>query len=141
MTIGHALALLMLFLVAQNATADQWELKLGPPGVGNGGTNPITFQAIDYELTYLSGDYQFSASIFPGLFVGPRFYDGLLFGSLGGGLAISGNGIGPGVYTSLGLSTAGKKGHGFVVEYKQAFGVGEVLLFPYALRFGVAVEL
>ncbi len=116
-------------------------LRMGPPGVGTGGTNPVGIPPgpTDIELGYVtSSKWEFSAAAVPGLLLGKRFdFKGAYMGA-GGGLIISANGVGIGPYTSFGFEL-GSGTLRFNMEYKQAIGITQSgLVSPYAVRAGVA---
>lgn len=115
--------------------------RLGPPGVGTGGTNPVGLPpgAPDLELGYVTNSkWETSASIVPGIFLGKRIDFKGPYVSLGGGIAISANGVGPGPYSAFGYDF-GSGPVRFNVEYKQAIGfTSNGLVNPYALRIGIA---
>lgn len=116
-------------------------LRFGPPGVGTGGTNPLGMPPgpTDIELGYVSqSKWETSISAVPGLFLGKRIDFKGPYMSLGGGFAISGNGVGPGPYSAFGYDYGSGKLR-LNVEYKQALGITEDgFIGPYAVRIGVA---
>ena len=134
-----------LFLLTRHSTGAEAELKIGPPGIGSGGTNPtgIPPTALDLDFAYLTDDqWQYSFSVGPGFLVGKRYTKGNLFAGVGMGLIISVNGAGVGPYTSLGWTKALTTSFTMVVEAKQAigfpfFGSSDHIVMPYALRVGV----
>lgn len=138
------LILLVLSLSASLAHASALELKLGPAGIGSGGTNPagIPPTATDIDITYLTQDaWQYTFSVSPGILLGKRFTQGNFFGTIGGGLIINGNGIGAGPYSGLGYKAKFGTNGAFVAEFKQAIGFSsEHILLPYAFRIGVSYE-
>lgn len=115
--------------------------RLGPPGVGTGGTNPVGLPpgASDLEFGYVTASkWETSASVVPGIFLGKRIDFKGPYVSLGGGIAISANGVGPGPYSAFGYDF-GSGPVRFNVEYKQAIGfTSGGIVNPYALRIGLA---
>ena len=65
------------------------------------------------------------------------------YASAGLGLLASLDGVGGGLYTSVGLDTSAesKRFFGFVAEYKQSLGFNSYgQIMSYALRFGISVN-
>jgi hypothetical protein len=133
----------MLFSFAHSAHAGEIIVHVGPPSVGQGGTNPLSvppINPIEYEVEWISPrGFEANFGITPGLLFGARtpFSAGLYVG-VGGGLVISANGVGPGAYSSFGWNL-GKKVF-FNTEFKQAIGIAlnnNKLISPYALRVGM----
>lgn len=121
------------------AHAGDLEFKIGPPGVGAGGTNPVSIPPTiaDIEANYLTDDWQYTFSVAPGMLMGKRFYNKNYFGTLGGGLIFNANGFGIGPYVGLGYRSGGSNGLSFVAEFKQALGYSSRWISPYAFRMGV----
>ncbi|MDD9950681.1 MAG: hypothetical protein OXT67_03855 [Zetaproteobacteria bacterium] len=136
----------VLWLWVEIACGGDLMLKLGPPGVGNGGPNPLSIppaSLLDYEVSYLSSsDVEYSLSVVPGILVGVRHSnDSGVFAGVGGGLVISGLGSGLGGYYSVGYRSSTRP-YAFEIDLKQAFGLGSgQLLTVYALRMGLAWSL
>lgn len=130
-----------LILCASVAEAGPLTLRIGPAASGAGGTNPVGIPPgiQDLDFSYVSsGKWESSASIFPGLFLGKRLEFGGPYVSLGGGLAISQNGVGPGPYSAFGWDI-GSGTFRFNMEYKQAMGfTSSGVTGPYAVRIGIA---
>jgi hypothetical protein len=133
----------MLFSSAHSADAGEIIVHVGPPSVGQGGTNPLSvppINPIEYEVEWISPrGFEANFGITPGLLFGARtpFSSGLYVG-VGGGLVISANGVGPGAYSSFGWNL-GKRVF-FNTEFKQAIGIAlnnNKLISPYALRVGM----
>lgn len=123
-----------------SAMASGIALRVGPPGVGRGGTNPITLGPTDWQFEYISESLLETHLSVTGLFVGRRFpFSNGFYVSMGGGLPLSANGGGLGIYTSFGADFF----CGYVcmsAEYQQALGLaGSHLISPYALRLGVSI--
>ena len=137
----------MLGGMSLKAAAQALTVHVGPPSIGSGGTNPVSIpplNPIEYEVTYVTkGKFESNISLTPGLLFGYRAGEtkGLYFG-LGGGLVISGNGSGPGVYSSVGVNLG--ETYRFNIELKQALGyaLGSAkLVSPYAVRAGMSFDL
>ena len=124
------------------AGAGELSLRVGPPQVGSGGSNPLSLPPVnptEYELEYCtSNNFEMSLALTPGLLFGgrSRMASGVYVGA-GGGLILDANGLGPGVYSALGYT------HGlFNIEMKQAIGYDtgkRKVLSPYALRMGISI--
>lgn len=117
-------------------------IHVGPPSIGAGGSNPISIppiQPVEYEVVYLTkNDREWSIGLVPGILYGGRYQQGFFYVGLGGGLVISINGGGPGVYSSFGINLGQSTQFNF--EIKQALGIdlsSSTLISPYALRMGV----
>jgi hypothetical protein len=123
------------------ANAGALSLRFGPPGVGTGGTNPVGLPPgpTDMELGYVTqSKWETSLSAVPGLFLGKRIDFSGPYVSLGGGIAISANGVGPGPYSAFGYDL-GSGAFRFNIEYKHAIGITQSgYVSPYALRIGIA---
>ncbi len=125
-------------------TQAQLTLHVGPIAGGAGGSNPISIPPVniaEYELVYLTEDKtEWSLSIVPGVLYGYRsFLTKNAYVSLGGGIVLNFNGVGPGVYSALGYEFC--FGPCFNVEYKQAVGhTGRQLISAYAVRVGVSFD-
>lgn len=136
----------MLLSLASPANAGEIIVHVGPPSVGQGGTNPLSvppINPIEYEFQWISPrGFEANVGITPGVLFGARtpFSSGLYVG-VGGGLVISANGVGPGAYSSFGWNL-GKKIF-FNTEFKQAIGLAlnnNKLISPYALRVGMGIR-
>ncbi len=133
----------LLFSLAPAANAGEIIIHVGPPSVGQGGSNPVSvppINPIEYEFEWISPrGFEANIGITPGILFGARtpFSSGLYVG-VGGGLVISANGVGPGAYSSFGWNL-GKKIF-FNTEFKQAIGIAldnNKIISPYALRVGM----
>lgn len=129
--------------VSQRSNAKTLTIHVGPPSVGAGGSNPISIppvQPVEYEVVYLTDkDREWSVGLVPGLLYGARFYQNPFYVGLGGGLVISVNGGGPGIYSSFGVNLG--QSIQFNFEFKKALGLNlgsTSLVSPYALRMGVS---
>lgn len=137
----------MALVASSTAIGGELDVHLGPPALGNGGTNPVSIppvNPVEYEVEYATNnDWETCIAIVPGIFVGHRNrLPAGLYVSTGGGLVLDANGVGPGVYAAAGLSVG--KGAKFNMEFKQAVGynLGRAgLISPYALRLGVGFDL
>lgn len=147
----HKLSILVgLLLVAGAAPALATEITahVGPPSVGAGGANPVSVpptNPLEWEFEYVTDkDYEFNLAATPGLLFGARSENSNgVYVSFGGGLVISSNGAGPGVYSSFGYNSGGKT-YKFNAEVKQAVGFNfstNALISPYALRLGMTFAL
>jgi hypothetical protein len=131
---------------ARRADASSVTVHIGPPSVGKGGANPVSFppvNPIEYELVYVTdNDWEGNLGVTPGLLVGRRSEGaGGSYVSFGGGYVQSFNGGGPGIYSSLGIDTGGKVMK-FNAEIKQAVGYDfaeSLIVSPYAIRIGATV--
>lgn len=141
--LGAGLAL----AAASRAEATDLTFHVGPPSVGQGGSNPISIPPVDFrewEFTYVTDkDNEWNLGATPGLLFGSRSTTGNgVYVSFGGGLVISANGVGPGVYSAFGYNSSGT--YQFNAELKQAIGYdfGEnTVVSPYALRIGLTIAL
>jgi len=135
----------IFFLLISGSTcfAGQLTLRLGPPSLGNGGTNPVGIPPgiQDVDVTYLTqNNFEMNFSVVPGLLFGKRStHESGLYMSLGGGLVISANGVGLGPYAGFGWEVG--KTFKFNAEFKQSAGVTSAgLVTPYALRLGITYD-
>lgn len=123
-------------------------LKFGPPGAQNGHSNPLGIPpgAQDIEFTYLNKcGFEGSISIVPGPTFGVRYRGGdFFYGSVGGGLLITANAAGPGLYSAVGVNFVRPTSFNFEFEFKQGLGIGQryknskvQVISPYAFRFGL----
>ena len=130
-------------LLLTTSALGSWVVRVGPPAVGGGGSNPLTIppvNIVDYEFQWISSKHrEWSFSISPGFFYGYRTNLDGVYASFGGGLVINRNGVQPGVYSAIGY-TRPCKTYCFNVEFKQAIGVLGQLIHPYALRVGVQIQ-
>jgi len=125
----------------ETAHAARYGVFVGPPALGIGDPNPITFVSpVEYELQFVTErGLEFRAAII-GLSGGYRLsgeWGGYL--SLGAGLVLNANGLGIGPSAAIGYDF-------FCVtvcataEYFQAAGLSLAgVVAPYALRLGVSV--
>jgi hypothetical protein len=123
-------------------------VHFGPAGVQQGHTNPLGIppQPTDVEVTYLHpSGVEFNVGLIPGITAGLRYRGGsYLYGSVGGGLILSAQGIGPGLYSAVGISFMRNWPVTIEAEFKQAaalaMGMGEThITMPYAFRLGAGV--
>lgn len=138
---ANRLISVVFFLLASTSFAGQLTLRLGPPSLGNGGTNPVGLPPgiQDVDITYLTkNNFEMNFSIVPGLLFGKRaVHESGFYMSLGGGLIISANGSGLGPYAGFGWESSGKT-FKFNAEFKQSAGVTAAgIVTPYALRLGM----
>lgn len=120
-----------------------YALRLGPPSVGQGGPNPITFSPVEYQLQYVHANNLEANASFTGLFLGKRYYlSDRTYVSLGGGLVLSANGGGFGVYSAFGADFFCGKAVCMSAEYTKALGFANVgLISPYGVRIGASLWL
>ena len=136
----RVLTAILGLLCIQQAFAKQLTVHVGPPSVGNGGSNPISIpplNIIEYEVEYITNALvEWNFALTPGFLVGSRsVFAKDYYASFGGGYVIDANGSGPGIYSSLGADLSW-----FNIEFKQALGFDfseNYLLSPYAIRIGV----
>lgn len=117
-----------------------YSLKVGPASFGLGHPNPITLVSpLEYHFTYVQrSGFEFNASLL-GLFAGERsYFKNGMYVSVGGGLAVDYNGVGPGVYAAFGIDIACKSICP-TLEYTQVLGISRSLLAPYAVRLGITL--
>lgn len=122
-------------------------VHVGPPSIGNGGSNPISVPPVDlqeYEVTLVTkSGFESNIAITPGLLFGIRdTFNSDFYVSFGGGLVIDANGTGPGAYSAFGIDRGQKLRFNF--EYKQALGFdfgSSTMLCPYAVRIGASYVL
>lgn len=120
-----------------------YAFRLGPPSVGQGGPNPITFSPVEYQLQYLHSNNLEANASFTGLFLGKRhpFANGA-YVSAGGGLVLSANGGGFGVYTAFGADFFCGTNVCMSAEYIKALGLAsDGIVSPYAVRIGASLWL
>ena len=89
-----------LLLPGLSLSALDLTVRNGPPALGGGGPNPMAIpptNPVGYELCLTTKrSYDFCFSISPGIFAGKRFVSRRgLYTSVGGGLVIGINGVGP----------------------------------------------
>ena len=122
------------------AAESGYGIFVGPPGLGIGQSNPITFQKVsEYKINYVwaSG---LEITVAPlGITLGQRttFKSGA-YVSLGAGLLQSASGLGPGFSSSFGIEF-GCLGACLAVEYTQGLGISpkhRSAISPSALRLG-----
>jgi hypothetical protein len=132
---------------APNLQAGRLSALIGPPSLGQGGSNPVSIPPInpvDWQLHYVTDqDTEFLASVIPGLFYGKRWRKNQFSLGFAGGLLISTNGAGVGFSQSLSWETQPFwTNWRFEAEYRQVIGYTEVgVEFPYAIRLGFNYEI
>lgn len=134
---------LLIALVCQSSPAHAFGLFLraGPPGLGNGGPNPISFSALDFEIGHVTaGGIETSLSV-TGVLVGVRHtssWGGYV--TLGGGFVLSAAGAGPGVFTEIGadLRCGWWCWNAALVQAAGYSSSEGRLTFPYAARLGIS---
>ena len=142
-----ALAIFVALLGASRASASAFVTHVGPPAAGSGGPNPVSIppvSIVEYEFVYVTDkDNEITVGIFPGMFYGARSQIvGGTYVGFGGGLVLSTNGTGPGMYSCIGTDL-GSGSVKFNAEYKQAVGFdfsSDTVISPYGVRIGVTFE-
>ncbi|MBC7531804.1 MAG: hypothetical protein H7318_09515 [Oligoflexus sp.] len=145
--------MLIYFLVAAAtatstiANAGTITALIGPPSLGQGGSNPLSIpptNIIDWQASYRTDEgREWMVSVIPGLYYGQRWTKERFSLGVGGGIVIGTNGVGFGVYQSLGYMTEAfwNKYH-FEAEYRQVIGyVDKAAEFPYSFRIGISYDL
>ena len=134
---------LVLALEGPPSLSKTLTIHVGPPSIGAGGSNPISIppvQPAEYEIVYLTqNDREWTFGLVPGLLYGARFHQNPFYVGLGGGLVISINGAGPGVYSSFGVNLG--RSIQFNFEFKKALSIdlsSSTMISPYALRMGAS---
>lgn len=136
----------VLGLRSQTAAASAFEFLLGPPSLGQGGSNPLSIppaNPADWQLNYVNEAQRETVySLLPGILYGQRFYLDQLYAALGGGLLFTSGGLGIGVYHAVGYqSEKFLKSLRMHVEYRQVIGLANYgAQFPYTLRLGLSYE-
>lgn len=131
---------------SESAFAGRLSALLGPPSLGQGGSNPISVppaNPLDWQLSWLTDkDQEFMLSVIPGFFYSQRWRKDQFAIGFGGGLLISANGPGVGLSQSLHWeSTPFWTNWRLEAEYRQVIGVTEIgAEFPYAIRFGTGYQ-
>jgi hypothetical protein len=144
--VKYLLVLLLLF-APWNLLADQLHVLIGPPSLGQGGSNPVSippFNPVDWQVTYVTAENrEWLVSLVPGLIYGQRFQAKGLYAALGGGLLVNTTGLGLGVSHAYGFeSGAFLQRFRYQIEYRQIIGVGNYgWKFPYSFRMGVSYAL
>lgn len=137
------LAILWLASSAPASAKTAYAFRLGPPSVGQGGPNPVTFSAVEYQLQYLHTNSLEANVSFTGFFLGKRHtFANQAYVSAGGGLALSANGSGFGVYTAFGADFFCGINLCMSAEYTKALGIVDSnIVSPYAVRIGASLWL
>ncbi|RYZ67039.1 MAG: hypothetical protein EOP09_11700, partial [Proteobacteria bacterium] len=103
------LAILCSAIWTTKAEAGRLSALLGPPSLGQGGSNPVSvppLNAIDWQIHYVTDhDTEFMASVIPGFFCGKRWRKDQFSIGFAAGLLISANGPGVGLSQSLSWET------------------------------------
>jgi hypothetical protein len=139
--------LLVLGLVPGALTAGTLHVLIGPPSIGQGGSNPVSIppaSPVDWQFTYVTDSKrEWLVSLVPGLLWGQRFYAEGFYAALGGGLLVTSSGPGVGVNHAYGYeSKLFLTSFRYQVEYRQVIGVGNYgWQFPYTFRMGLSYAL
>jgi hypothetical protein len=139
--------LLLLALCSSSGHARQLQLLIGPPSLGQGGSNPVSIppaNPVDWQFVYVNdADREWVVSLVPGLLWGQRFYKGGLYAALGGGILVTSSGVGIGVDHAYGYeSQPFFRRLRYQVEYRQVIGIGSYgWQFPYTFRMGMSYAL
>ncbi len=127
-------------------SAGSLEVVIGPPSLGQGGSNPVSIppiNIIDWQVAYVTdANREMIFSLVPGLFYGQRWYLDQFYAALDAGILVTTSGVGLGVAEALGYHTGTFwKRLRAQVEYRQILGIaGYGLQYPYTLRMGVTYE-
>jgi hypothetical protein len=138
---------LILGLCPMALQAKTLHVLIGPPSIGQGGSNPVSVppaNPVDWQFTYVTDqNREWLVSLVPGLLWGQRFYQGGFYAALGGGLLVTSSGLGVGVDHAYGYeSRLFLKHFRYQVEYRQVIGVGNYgWQFPYTFRMGLSYAL
>jgi hypothetical protein len=139
--------LLVLALIPKALLADTLHVLIGPPSIGQGGSNPVSIppaSPVDWQFTYVTDSQrEWLVSLVPGLIYGQRFYAGGFYAALGGGLLVTSSGLGLGVDHAYGYeSSLFLKQFRYQVECRQVIGIGNYgWQFPYTFRMGISYAL
>lgn len=154
--IPAALGCLLLFALQPSpAQAGQWTLQVGPPSVGNGGSNPVGIPPglVDIGFLHAGGDgerREIGGALSPALLLwGYRQYltskeENGPYVAFGGAIVSAVIGLGPGVYTALGSNFGCALQRVCVhVDLRQTLGLSfaGTVMSPFALRVGITVRL
>lgn len=122
-------------------------VRLGPPSVGNGGSNPVNIpptNVLDYELILETPEHwQYRLGVFPhALAAGKVFKQKYgFYTAIGASIVLSATGYGPGIYSSFGWrSPAFLDRLTFDADYTQDLGITVddfKVTAPFALRIGL----
>jgi hypothetical protein len=135
-------ALLALCLSgAGSSLASEIAIRLGPPAIGVGGTNPVSIppSLLDAQFIYVTQrNLEFNVSV-TGFYVGRREkINGGASVALGAGFVLDANGSGPGIYSAFTYDFW----CGWVcasTEYLQGVGLtNSGVVSPYSWRLGVS---
>lgn len=139
------IALCVLALLRATALeAKKWDIVIGPPSVGQGGSNPVSIpplSPVDWQVSYVTDEErEWVFSVVPGLLYGQRWTHENIYMALGGGLLVTTSGLGIGGYHAIGMeSEPFMKNFRMVFEYRQALGIAsDGPQFPYTVRIGVS---
>jgi len=139
---------LLLFGLCPTALhAGHLHLLIGPPALGQGGSNPVSIppgNPVDWQFTLVTDqEREWVVSLVPGLLYGQRFYKDGFYAALGGGILVTSSGLGVGVDHAYGYeSSAFFRRYRYQVEYRQVVGIGNYgWQFPYTFRMGLSYAL
>lgn len=136
--------LLIGCLLSPEMQASTLHVLLGPPALGQGGSNPVSIPPVnplDWQLAWVTdGQAEWVVSMVPGMLWGQRFYNEGFYAAVGGGLLFTSSGLGVGVDHAYGYESGPFfKRTRFQVEYRQVIGVGNYgWQFPYSFRMGMS---
>lgn len=139
--------LLVLSLCPSVLQARTLHVLIGPPSIGQGGSNPVSVppaNPVDWQFTYVTEqNREWLVSLVPGLLWGQRFYKEGFYAALGGGLLVTSSGLGIGVDHAYGYESGPfLKRFRYQVEYRQVIGIGNYgWQFPYTFRMGLSYAL
>lgn len=135
------------FLAAPRLQASEFKFLLGPPSLGQGGSNPLSIPPInpvDWQLVFVTNkDREWLLSLVPGLLYGQRFRLDGFYASLGAGILVTTSGLGLGLGHAYGYESKIFASHyRFIIEYRQVLGLAEYgWQFPYTFRMGISYAL
>ncbi len=136
---------LSLFLLAtEPLEAGSMEFLIGPPSLGQGGSNPLSvppLNPLDWQISYVNdAQREMVFSLIPGISYGQRFYLKQIYAALGGGVLFTTGGLGVGVHQAIGIQSNDiLKNLKIQLEYRQVIGIANYgPQFPYSLRIGLS---
>lgn len=135
---------ILLLSLASPAAASSLEFLIGPPSLGQGGSNPVSIPPVnpfDWQINYVNEQQrEMVFSLLPGALYGQRFYLDQVYAGLGGGVLLTSGGLGLGLYHAVGFQSGEiMKRFRMHAEYRQIVGIANYgAQFPYTLRLGLS---